>query len=143
MKVPLIYLSTFFTLSLVLASASYSQTKLTWIELGNMAFEVGQGGMSTPDFSEKIKHLDGKEVIIEGYVIPMDVEGKTYALSAYPNASCFFCGAAGQESIMRMELKDHRIRYAVDEYHVFKGKLVLNYLPNDFFYILKEAEEIK
>jgi len=127
---------------LISGFSTYGQTKITWIELGNLAFEVGQGGMSTLDFSEKIKQLEGQEVIIEGYVIPMDVEGKTYALSAYPNASCF-CGAAGQESIMRLELKDHRIRYAVDEYHVFKGKLVLNYLPNDFFYILKKAEEIK
>ncbi len=128
---------------LISGFSAYGQTTITWIELGNLAFEVGQGGMSTPDFSEKIKQLEGQEVIIEGYVIPMDVEGKSYALSAFPNASCFFCGAAGQESILRLELVDYRIKYAVDEYHTFKGKLSLNYLPDDFFYILKEAEEVK
>ena len=128
--------------------AASAQTPISWIQFGQISFEInrteeGTFSFPSPQFPQNIQDLNGQEVEIKGYVIPMDVEGTSYALSAYPNSSCFFCGAAGQESIMRMELTDYRIRYGVDEYRTFKGILKLNHLPNDLLYILTEAKEVK
>jgi hypothetical protein len=96
-----------------------------------------------PIFSEKIKALDGKRVIIKGYIIPLDVDGGIYALSAYPFSSCFFCGGAGPESVMTINFKGSHGKYKTDDVVTFTGKLGLN--NNDveqFNYILNDAEEI-
>lgn len=127
---------------------SWAQLTVSWIQLGQISYELTEGGSGnfsfpSPQFPQDIKSLDGKEVIIKGYMIPMDVEGTEYAISAYPNSACFFCGAAGQESVMRLEIKDKRARYGVDEFRSFKGILRLNYLPNDLLYIMTEAVELK
>lgn len=133
---------------LLLAIPSQAQKEISWMELGQISFEMTEGGQEwgsfpSPHFPQKIKDLDGKEVLIKGYMIPMNIEGTEYAISAYPNSSCFFCGAAGQESVMRLEIKDKRARYGVDEYKTFKGILKLNHLPNDLLYIMTEAVEVK
>ncbi|MCI4667981.1 MAG: DUF3299 domain-containing protein [Bacteroidia bacterium] len=125
-----------------------AQISISWIQLGQISFELteDQGNSfpyPSPKFPQSIQDLNGKEVIIKGYMIPMNIEGTEYAISAYPNSACFFCGAAGQESVMRLEVKDSRARYGVDEYRTFKGKLKLNHLPNDLLYIMTEAVEVK
>ncbi|MEO0896646.1 MAG: DUF3299 domain-containing protein [Bacteroidota bacterium] len=131
-----------------LINLAIAQTPITWIQLSQISFgmnqtEDGQFSYPIPSFPEDIKALNEKEVIIKGYMIPLNIEGTEYAISAFPNAACFFCGAAGQESVMRIEIKNSRRKYAVDSFKTFKGTLHLNYLPDDLLYILKEAEEVK
>jgi hypothetical protein len=101
--------------------------------------------MYVPIFTQAVKMLDGKEVIIEGYVIPfdMDEEEEILSLSANPYAACFFCGKASPASVMSLYLKEKRKRYYTDDFKKFKGTLHLNYDdPYEFYYILKDAEEI-
>lgn len=96
-----------------------------------------------PKFDEKIIALDGKRIIIKGYIIPLDVEGGIYALSAYPFSACFFCGGAGPESVMSLKFKDKPDRYDTDDVVTFTGFLKLNTVDvEDFNYILQEVEEI-
>ncbi len=96
-----------------------------------------------PEFSSKIKKLDGEKVIIKGYIIPMDVEGGVYALSAYPFSSCFFCGGAGPESVMSLKFDGNRRKYKTDDVVTFTGTLELNATNvDDFNYILNNATEI-
>jgi hypothetical protein len=53
-----------------------------------------------PFFDSRIRFYEGKEMTLEGYYIPMDLEGRnTIILSRSPYAQCFFCGGAGPESI--------------------------------------------
>ena len=95
-----------------------------------------------PVFSRAAKALHEKEVIIEGFVIPMDEEGDKLSLSYNPYASCFFCGQASPASVISMYLKDTRHRYKTDDYRRFKGVLYLNEDdPNEFYYILRDATE--
>lgn len=97
-----------------------------------------------PKFSKKIKALSDKRIIIKGYIIPLDVEGGIYALSAYPFSSCFFCGGAGPESVMSIKFKGSHKKYKTDDVVTFTGKLELNDSNvEEFNYILHEAEEIK
>ncbi|MEM1322548.1 MAG: hypothetical protein AAGG75_19950 [Bacteroidota bacterium] len=95
-----------------------------------------------PIFPQSIQALDGKEVVIEGFVIPFDQEQELLSLSANPYASCFFCGRASPVSVMSMYLKNKGRRYKVDDFKKFKGTLHLNHdNPDEFYYILRIAEE--
>ena len=96
-----------------------------------------------PVFGETLKSLNGEQVIIEGFVIPLFEDKEPLALSANPYASCFFCGQASPASVMSMYMKNKGTTYKADDYKTFKGKLYLNYDdPNEFYYILKDAVEI-
>lgn len=96
-----------------------------------------------PIFDESILALDGKRVIIKGYIIPLDAEGGVFALSAYPFSSCFFCGGAGPESVMSLKFKSKPKKYSTDDVLMFTGTLKLNTTDfEDFNYILQEVEEI-
>lgn len=97
-----------------------------------------------PVFSEEIKALNGKEVIVKGYIIP--VEGykghSAFILSAFPYSMCFFCGGAGPESVMEVQAVE-AINY-VAESIVLKGKLHLNSDDvNKLMFSLSEARLVK
>lgn len=94
----------------------------------------------TPTFGEAVKKLNGKPIIITGYVIPVDITGGLYMLSAFPYQSCFFCGAAGQESIMELRFKNKKRKFTIDEVQTFQGILFLNDKELEMSYILNEAE---
>ena len=82
--------------------------------------------MYYPDFKEEILALEGKEIVLEGYVIPLDDDLPYTVLSYYPYAQCFFCGGAGPESIASIYFKDKQKKFKLDEYIKIKGTLVLN-----------------
>jgi hypothetical protein len=122
---------------------------LSWSKLENIDFtekyvkEV-EGYMLFPKFPDYLKKLDGKQVTVEGYVVPVDKSGASIALSANPYAACFFCGKAGPASVMTVKLKTKNTKYKIDDYIKFTGILRLN--DNDikeFYYILEQAVEIK
>lgn len=79
-----------------------------------------------PVFSEEIKALNGKEVTVKGFIIP--VEGykghKEFILSAFPYTMCFFCGGAGPESVMEVTAIEP-VEYSTESI-ILKGKLTLN-----------------
>ena len=98
----------------------------------------------TAEFGEIVSSLEGKEVILSGYMIPLDPMGTSYVLSRNPNASCFFCGAAGPETIVGLVIKPEYLkRYRTDAYLTFKGSLRL-YKSNDrqMNYMLTDAEPL-
>ena len=99
--------------------------------------------MYAPVFPEEVEALHEKEVIIEGFVIPFEAEEEILSLSYFPYASCFFCGKASPASVISMYMKKNKKTYKIDDFKKFKGTLHLNYDdPNEFYYILKDAEEL-
>ncbi|MEO0897517.1 MAG: DUF3299 domain-containing protein [Bacteroidota bacterium] len=124
------------------------QPRLEWSDLTNISFMTYQdrtAGIAymKPIFQEKVMKLNKQEISITGYMIPLDVEGYQYVLSAYPNASCFFCGGAGKESVIEIFLKNFDKRYEIDEIVTLKGVLELNDGEMGLCYKLNEAEEVK
>ena len=95
--------------------------------------------LQAPNWSEELKGWDGKEIIITGYVIALDPVSKQYALSAFPFASCFFCGAAGPESVMELQLLSSE-EFLTDDVRTFKGILRLNEGPYSFPLTLTNAK---
>lgn len=79
-----------------------------------------------PVFGKEIQALEGKEITIKGYIIP--VEGykshKEFIFSAFPYNMCFFCGGAGPETVMEVFSKEP-VEYTAEAVTI-KGKLELN-----------------
>ena len=103
----------------------------TWKTLSRITYkkefdELMGFKIDKPVFSDKIKALEGKEIIMKGYIIP--VEGykshTEFILSAFPYNMCFFCGGAGPETVMEVEAKE-AVKYQADAIYL-KGKLELN-----------------
>jgi hypothetical protein len=107
------------------------QKKTTFTEDGEI--------LTTPVFSKVIENLEGKEIILKGYVIPADLTGGVMSLSAFPYSSCFFCGGAGPESVVEIKAATPII-YRLDKFIVLQGKLKLNRAdPLRLMYILEDA----
>ena len=99
--------------------------KVVW---GEKYFEEYDETVYYPDFSKEVLALDGTQIEIQGYIIPVDVESGYYVLSANPFASCFFCGNAGPESVMELQfIEGNKGAYKTDEILTFKGRLKLNW----------------
>ena len=97
-----------------------------------------------PVFSDKIHSLNGKEVTVKGFIIP--VEGykshKEFIFSAFPYSMCFFCGGAGPESVMEVESIDP-VEYTTESI-TLTGKLKLNTDDvNKLMYALTDAKLVK
>ena len=123
-----------------------SQTVITWQTLSDVEFtseyfeEVG-ANLYYPHFGPSVKALEGKEVILKGYMLTIDQEEGLYILSRNPFAACFFCGASGPESIVELMLKPDHPHFKMDQVVTMKGRLRLNQDDIDHCnYILEEAE---
>jgi len=118
---------------------------ITWNDLTDVKFTrkfIKEEDMYflMPKFGERVKKLNGEKLQIKGYMIPVDPSDKVYILSARPMASCFFCGGAGPETIIQLNLKTKR-KFKTDDVWVVEGKFRLN--ADNFEecnYVLDECE---
>ena len=85
-------------------------------------------------FPVSIRKLNGSDVKITGYVIQIDIKKRSYVLSAYPYSSCYFCGGAGPESIINLQLNDLKHHIETDAIKTFSGVLDLQSRPKNGFY---------
>lgn len=120
-----------------------------WKTLGKISYrkeydELLGFKVDIPIFSPQITALEGKEVIVKGYIIP--VEGyknhKEFILSAFPYNMCFFCGGAGPETVMEVEAKTP-VAFTAEQV-LIKGIIHLNDDDiNQLMYRLVDAEIVK
>jgi hypothetical protein len=119
----------------IFATTAYAQApasvETTWADLAKVSFETrydenAQIEILLPRFEESVRFLTDKEITITGYIIPVDVSNNYYVLSAFLFASCFFCGSAGPETVLdlNLEVDSH---FKTDERLTFKGVLKLNH----------------
>ncbi|MBE2218931.1 MAG: DUF3299 domain-containing protein [Ignavibacteria bacterium] len=122
--------------------------KITWETLRDVSFkkkwDAAQGMFILyPSFGPKISALKGKDVLLTGYMIPVDIDANYYVLSANPFAACFFCGQSGPESVASIKFKKVAKRYNTDDRVTIKGTLRLNADDiNELNYILENAEAV-
>lgn len=144
-----------FSLIILISSSTYlptisAQTRIDWINLADVTFEEKKDSVEAlfsynhATFGENLLALAGHEVSITGYMIPIDPMGINFVLSRNPNSSCFFCGGAGPETVLQLNMKKRTLkRYSTDDRLTFKGKLQLNEKDIDrLTYVLEEAEEL-
>lgn len=117
-------------LAVVMAQSLGAQVKLTWTDFADVNFEPEYNEkydvhFLMPKFGEKIKSYQGKEVKITGYFLDISGTGEVFLVSANPMASCFFCGAAGPESIVEVSFKE-KPPFKTDQVVEVTGLLQLN-----------------
>lgn len=120
-----------------------------WNTLAKITFKKEYDEMlgfkvDVPVFSDQVQAMDGEEIEIKGYVIP--VEGykshTEFVFSAFPYNMCFFCGGAGPESVMEV-YADEPIKYSPEPITI-KGTLELNATDvNRLIYALDGATLVK
>ncbi len=131
------------------AASSVGQTTVQWYKLRNVSFEKKyikkyDTYFKLPKFGDDIKALEGKSIQIKGYIIPVDTEKDYLVLSANPFSSCFFCGAAGPETVMEIKSKKPLPELKMDQVVTFKGKLKLNDKDvHQLNYILENAQLVR
>jgi hypothetical protein len=142
------YLNT--ALFILFALSSFAQSSdNVWNTLSKITFkkeydELLGFKVDVPVFSEEVQALENQEVVIKGYIIP--VEGykshKEFIFSAFPYNLCFFCGGAGPETVMEV-FATESVKYTTDPIYL-KGKLELNASDiNRLMYALNNAEQVK
>jgi hypothetical protein len=105
--------------------------KITWETLRDVTFKKKwypeeSVYMLYPTFGPAVNKLNGKEVLLTGYILPIDAESNLYALSAFPFSACFFCGGAGPESVVGLKFKKSGRKFKTDERHTLRGIMKLN-----------------
>ncbi len=132
-----LFISLFFSLSLS------AQKPLVWEVLGMTTYtnnyQDGDARMEPRFPPALVSQYEGQEVSISGYLIPVDVEANTYALSKNPFTSCFFCGNAGPETVIELRFAKAPGRFATDTFVMVKGTLQLNRDGYGLFFILKNV----
>ena len=104
-----------------------------WLAFAKTKFETKYNQSAAeyflmPNFPIELKALVGKEVNLEGYYMPIDVDGNAYIiLSKFPYSQCFFCGGAGPETIAEVSFKvKPASKFEADQFIRVKGKVKLN-----------------
>ena len=122
---------------------------ITWQALTNLSLRKKynkqyQMDIFYPVFGSSVKQLNSKRLSISGYMIPLNVTERLYALSKNPNASCFFCGQGGVETVISLKFKKKPRRFKTDEYLTVEGTMELNDTNvDDFIYIFRDVEEVR
>lgn len=92
----------------------------TFIEEANAYYRI-------PVFTPELIAETSKEISLVGYYLPYSRLDSVIIVSRFPNASCFYCGQAGIESVAMVELDEpdnHSFR--MDQLLTVQGKLLLN-----------------
>ncbi len=142
----------FLTLS-ILTSALFAQEETQgnpniWKTLGKITFKKEYDEMmgfkvDVPVFSQDVEALEGTEITVKGYIIPVeDYGGQTeFVFSAFPYNMCFFCGGAGPETVMKVSASEE-IPYTAESITI-KGTLSLNSTDrNELMYALTGVTKV-
>lgn len=124
--------------------AATAQTDNFWQVLAEVSFktEADKAGytIERPLFSKYLKTFQGKKVRLKGYIIPLEESGGKgkFMLSSLPFNLCYFCGAAGPETVVEVDTKES-VKFTTKQI-VIEGTLDLNDTdPDHHIYILRTA----
>ena len=137
-------LFTFLLLGFFFASAQYEKASENWTKLSKVSYDKTEdeyGEIYVPKFDANVQKMDGKTIVLEGFIIPFDglFEPDKIIVSALPIASCFFCGGSGPDTVAEVYLSKS-VKYTAKAVRV-TGKLHLNNDDyNQLMYVLKDAK---
>ena len=129
-----------------------AQKPIAWQALNDVTWKRSyvkalDGYYDVAHFGASIEALNNKAISIKGFYVPIDMEGKIFALSKSPSNMCFFCGTGGIETVMEIFVKKgHKElkRVKTDKYIEIKGVLRLNRNdPYHLMYMLYDAELVR
>jgi hypothetical protein len=131
------FLSIFIYLTCSLANA---QSVVPW-EILAIPYSTTPDGLFEPNFPNWLDKYKNQEVVVQGYLVPIDVGAKQYALSKTAFASCFFCGQAEPNTVIELQFKEKPDNFVTDQWVILKGILTFNESdPYRLFFVLKNTE---
>jgi hypothetical protein len=123
------------------------QNQNFWQVLAEVGFQTRTDAsgsiIETPVFSKNLKSFNGKKIKLKGFIIPINEVGDQdkFMLSSLPFNVCYFCGAAGPETVVEVE-SDESIRFNTKAIWI-EGYLYLNDTdPDHHMYVIKSAQII-
>ena len=125
-------------------NGQYEKASENWSKLARVSYDKTEdeyGEIYVPRFSDAAKKMEGKNIVLEGFIVPFDglFEPDKIILSSLPIASCFFCGGSGPETVAQIYLKES-VKYTTKAVRV-TGRLVLNDEDyNQLMYLLMDAK---
>jgi len=110
-----------------------------WKVLGEVKVTEDDGFL-IPTYTNRIKKLQGHDVTIEGFMLPMDQseKQKTFLLSVFP-PSCPFCMGGDSTTILEVRSKDG-VKVTYDKLRVDGIMNLLTDDPMGLFYRITEAQ---
>lgn len=129
------------------AFAARAQSQNFWQVLAEVGYQSKRDKngyqVEEPVFSKHLKSWNGKKIRLKGFVIPVSEVGDQdkFMLSSLPFNVCYFCGAAGPETVVEVESVE-KIRFTSKPIWM-EGTLYLNEKdPDRHMYVLKAAHLI-
>lgn len=135
----------FFALLFSPFSINNERSTLTWIDMEDVVVldvydNVLESYILSPIFGQSIQTFDQKEVEVTGYVVFVSEENNVVMLSRNDFASCFFCGAAGPESVMEVYMEPGMPSLDRDRVITVQGVFKLNQDdPTKNFYLMEKG----
>jgi hypothetical protein len=82
-------------------------TSEVWEAIAGIKHRVIDDYEYYPIFDDRIKAINGKEVTLRGYIVPIKdgTEHSSFLLSVLPINQCFFCGKNGIPMMVEVQLK--------------------------------------
>ena len=125
----------------------FGQDTNVWHVLADVTFKTEKNAkgftVDVPVFGAKLRSFSGKKIKLKGYIIPLaEVNGTgPVMLSSLPFSMCYFCSAAGPETVIELE-PVNRINFSSAQI-IVEGILNLNERnPEHHIFILKKARQI-
>ena len=130
-------LITLVVLSVFKPNSTNAQTTLTWKDFDKITFvekwdTTYQATTHLPKFNKRLKALDGKQIVIEGYLLPIDISAGYYILKSNErpiNFGCVYSPKGNSDELIDLNFKNTDSTY-LNQFNnkkvTIKGILKLN-----------------
>lgn len=124
----------------MLPATAFAQTSVSWDTLAKVKLKKEESKF-IPEFSADIAGLQGQQVKLQGFMLPLDQAAKQqhFILSANPVANCFFCMPGGPESLIEVRT-DKPVEFSYDPITIAGRLELLTDDPMGMYYRITEAE---
>jgi len=97
---------------------------IAWDRLSSVETEEGDYGLLKPHFDDSLRALDGTEVKVQGFMLPLENDDRhSHFIVTRSPPSCFFCLPGGPESVVEINASKP-LEFSFDPV-ILKGRLAL------------------
>ncbi|MFV8834261.1 DUF3299 domain-containing protein [Aquisalimonas sp.] len=113
---------------------------VSWDLISSVETREGASGMLEPLFDDDIRALDGEQVKLQGFMMPLDnSERQRHFLVSRTPPSCFFCLPGGPETVVEVELEEP-LAFTFDPILLSGRMRLMENSDMGLFYRLDDAE---
>lgn len=132
----------------LIVTPAVAQDRVGWDTLGRVTFEEQEedDGWVTyiPTFSDEVMALDGQEVRLAGFMIPLDFSQiqSNFLISMLPGDGCYFHMPGGAESIAEVQAEEG-VEFSYDTIEMVGTLQVLKDDPYGLLYRIIDAKPVE